>query len=409
MNSRQRGVLGLWHLAYGVLALCSFAAGAHAQASVEVVASVRRDGTDPLSLNQRVGIADDGTIAFAANTPSGTNRLMVAGPASNAFDAGVSARNGSDVAINDDSIVFISGGQVLALRRGVAGATPSVVQDCADPLTPCGGTRHVSLSSDGYFAMTSYDSFGGIYRGRVQNGWLMTVLEPVPPVQSIITALGIDVRVGGPMLIQADYSALNAEIYGAFIEVPSRYGYFLYTSVSTRPRGGSEAPLSAVYGGYDTFALMPAQTDGLGTTLAAPALVRGATQSGRVSDVRGTPLLTLQSAAGGSMDVNELGLAAVVATLSNGWAGLFAFNTASATAAPVPLVTFNQRFGRCFDTVVEMRVLGMNDAGQIAVFARVQGISGNDTQIWRVTPTPTQASTTTYCTSIRRFPVIIWP
>jgi hypothetical protein len=407
MNGWRRGVSGLVH---GVLALGLFAAGAQAQVSIEVVASLSRDGINAGSTRQQVGIADDGTIAFGANTLLGTDRLLVAGPGSNAIDAGVSARNGSDVAINDDSIVFIYGSQVLALSRTYAGATPNVVHDCLDPATPCGGTRHVAISSDGYFAITAFDSFGGIYRGRIQNGWLKTELFPVPPVQSTITALGIDVRIGGPMLIQADYAASNAEIYGAFIEVPSRYGYFLYTSVSTRPRGGSEAPVNAVYGGYDTFALMPAQTDGLGTTLAAPALVRGANQSGRVSDVRGTPLLTLQSVAGGSMDVNEVGAAAVVATLTNGWGGLFTFNTASTSATPLPLVSYWQRFGRCFDNVMDMRVLGMNDAGQIAVWAQVQGpLGGADTQIWRVTPTPTLPSTTTYCTSIRRGPIIIWP
>jgi len=406
MNSWRSGVSGL---VYGVAALGLFTAGAQAQVRIEVVASSRRDGVDTGSTRQQVGIADDGTIAFAANTLSGTDRLLVAGPSSNAFDAGVSARNGSDVAINDDSIVFIYGPQVLALSRTVAGAAPNVIQDCSDSTTPCGGTRHVSISSDGYFAMTTYDSYGGIYRARIQNGWLMTDLEPVPPVQSTITALGIDVRVGGPMLIQADYSALNAEIYGAFIEVPSRYGYFLYTAVSTRPRGGSEAPVNAVYGGYDTFALMPAQTDGMGTTLVGPALVRGAKQSGRIDQVRGTTLLALQSVAGGSMDVNEVGLAAVVATLPNGWAGLFSFNAASASATPAPLVAYGQRFGKCLDYVVDMRVLGANDAGQIAVWAQVQGLNGIDTQVWRVTPAPAQASTTTYCTSIRRFPIIIWP
>jgi len=403
MNSLSRRLA--W-LACSLLALCSLSEAVQAQVSIEVVASRGRDGINVASQRQRIGIADDGTIALGANTLSGTDRLLVAGPASNAFDAGVSARNGFDVAINNDSIVFVSGGQVLAMGRATTGVT-DVAHDCADPLTPCGGTRHVSISSDGYFVVTSFDSFGGIYRGRIKNGWLVSGLDPVPPVQSTITALGIDVRIGGPMLILADYSASNAEIYGAFIEIPSKYGYFLYTAVSTRPRGGSEAPLSAMYGGYDTFALMPAQTDGLGTTLAPPALVRGALQSGRVASIRGTPLLTLQSAAGGSMDVNELGSAAVVATLASGWSGLFKFNTASAGATPLPLVTLGQRFGRCLDTVAAMHVLGTNDAGQIAVLAQVQGPLGTDTQVWRVTPTPTLPSTTTYCTSIRRFPIIL--
>ncbi len=401
MNNSLRGASGL---VFGVLALGLVTASARAQVNIEVVASLRRDGIDTESRRQRVGIADDGTIAFAADTPSGMNHLLLAGPIGNAVDLGLAASNGSDVAINDDSIVFISYGQVLALARGVAGATPNVVLDCTHASTPCGGVTHVSLSSGGYFAMTAFDSHGGIYRGRIQNGWLTTALKSVPPVQSTITALGIDVRDGGRMLIEADYAVPSAEVYGAFVIVPSSLIklpniYATYTAVSTRPRGGNEAPWSAVYGGYNTFALMPAQTDGMGTTLAGPALVRGASQSGRVAQVMGTPLLALQSVAGGTMDVNEVGLAATVATLPSGWAGLFAFDTASATAAPVPLVTFDQRFGSCLDRVIEMRVLGTNDAGQIAVWARVNGILGADTQVWRVTPTPGQASTISSCTA----------
>src|SRR5690348_14732885 len=108
MSSFQRSVLGF---AYGVLALGLWAGGARAQVSIEVVASARRDAIETASTRQQVGIADDGSIAFAANTAWGTDRLLLAGPTGNAFDAGASARNGSDVAINDDSIVFISGGQ----------------------------------------------------------------------------------------------------------------------------------------------------------------------------------------------------------------------------------------------------------------------------------------------------------
>src|SRR5262245_43991399 len=88
---------------------------ARAQASIEVVSSLVRDGIDVPNNRQQIGIADDGTIAFAANTPFGTERLLIAFGGS-LDDLGLSARTGSDIAINDDSIVYISGAQVLALR-----------------------------------------------------------------------------------------------------------------------------------------------------------------------------------------------------------------------------------------------------------------------------------------------------
>jgi len=376
---------------------------AQAQASIEVVASARRDGIDTPSLRQQIGIAEDGTIAFAATTPSGTHQLLIAEPGANAREVGIAAQSGTDIAINDESIVFFAGSQLQAVRRDLA-APPSVVQDCAVPSTPCGGLRQVGMASDGFFAMTAFDSSGGIYRGRIQKGRLSTVLESVPVPSGVITALGIDVRVGGPMLLLADHQGLGGEVYGAFAITPSRFGYLLGTMVSTRPRGGSEAPLGAVFGGYDTFALMPEQTDG-SLVLATPALARGDRHAYGMTHVPGIPVLPLQTAAGGSLDANELGLAAAVGTLTNGWSGLFTFDTATLGATAQALVALNRMIGRCTDTASSLHVLGTNGAGQMAVLARVLSAYGTlDTQVWRVTPTPGVRTTTTYCMAFKRLP-----
>jgi hypothetical protein len=388
------------------------ASSAAAQASIEVVASSRRDGISVSNFRQQIGIAEDGTIAFGANTAAGFDRLMIAGPSGIATDSGLSARNGGDVAINDDSIVFYYGSQVLAVRRDVPSTTANVVQDCLDAATPCGGERHVSLSSDGYFAMTAYDSGGGFYKGRIRNGFVISGIEPVPVFPAFISALGVDARQGGPMMVLGDHSAQSAEVYGAFQTWPSRWAgyFFMNTAVSTRPRGGNEGPFAAAYGDLQPLALMPAQTDGMGTTLAGPALVRGAAQPYGTLQVTGTPLLPLQSAAGGSMDANDFGLAALVATLPSGWAGLFTFNTVAAGAQPVQLVALHVAGLRrkCGDFPISMHVLGTNNAGQIAVLARVQDSTGIiDNQVWRVTPTPTQPTSTSYCWSPLRW--IWWP
>jgi hypothetical protein len=389
------------------------ASSAAAQASIEVVASSRRDGISVMNRRQQIGLAEDGTIAFGASTPAGFDRLMVAGPGSAAVDLGINARNGGDVAINDDSIVFMYSRQVLGLRRNPASTATNVLQDCLDPATPCGpGDVHLSMASDGYFGMTSWDSSGGFYKGRVRNGSLsLAELTPVPVFSGFITAFGIDVRRGGPMLIQGDHSAPNAEVFGAFLSTPFRNGWaIINTVVSTRPRGGNEMPVAAAFADLTPIALMPAQTDGLGTTLAGPALVRGASQPYGTWQVMGTPVLPLQSVAGGSMDANDLGLAAVVATLPNGWAGLFTFQALVAGAQPVPLISLNSATlrRRCGDFATSMHVLGTNNAGQMAVLARV--VDGNgvvDNQVWRVTPTPTLPTTTSYCWTPRVF--IGWP
>lgn len=394
-----------------VLFACALdAASAAAQASIEVVASSRRDGISVSNLGQQIGIAEDGTIAFGASTPAGLHRLVVAESGRAASDLGITARNGGDVAINDDSIVFFSDGQVLALRRDVPSTTPTLVHDCADPATPCGGQRHLSMASDGYFAMTAYDSGGGFYKGRVRRGFLVEGLDAVPVFSGFISALGIDVRVGGPLLILGDHTGQSAEVYGVFLSTPSRMGWTLInTAVSTRPRGGNEGPLAAAYGNYQTFMLMPAQTDGAGTTIAGPALVRGGSYAYGTLQALGTPVVPLQSVAGGSMDTNDLGLAAVVATLPSGWAGLFTFETAATGAQPLPLVALNGASLRrnCGDVPTSLRVLGTNNAGQVAVLARVRDTFGVvDNQLWRVTPTPTLPTTTTYCWSPWR---PLWP
>jgi hypothetical protein len=385
---------------FAFFVLC--ASGASAQVSIDVVASSQRDGITVMNRRQRIGIANDGTIAFGATTQWGMDRLLVAPPHGPATEVWVGAQNGGDVAINDDTIVIIYGSKVSSMKRDAPTASPNLVHDCQDPMTPCGGVRHISMSSDGYFAMTTFDSYGGIYKGRVQGGFLVSGLDPVPVLPNLITALGIDVRVGGPMLILADHAASNAEVYGAFLSVPSRYGFSIYTAVSTRPLGGNEAPLGATYGNYQTFALMPAQTDGAGNTLSGPAFVRGASQAYGTLQVTGTPLIQLQSVAGGSMDTNELGLAAIVATLPSGWSGLFTYDTATAGAQPVPLVRLNAQGLRrkCADETIGLHVLGTNASGQIALQARVLTSTGAiDTQIWRVTPTPGIATTTNYCAS----------
>lgn len=400
-----------------LLAHCSMLAlvalggsSAFAQVGIEVVASAQRDGISVQNRRQKIGIADDGTIAFGATTPSGTDRMVIAPPGSTAIENGLSANNGLDVAINDTTVLYVSGSQVLAFRYDTLSAGPIVVQDCLDPATPCGGTRHVGMASDGYFAITAFDSYGGVYRGRIQSGRLTVPLASVPVLSGLISALGIDVRVGGPMLILGDHGAANAEVYGAFLSTPSRIGYFINTAVSTRPRGGNEGPWGASWGNYQTFALMPAQTDGANTIIAFPALVKGATQPYGTLQVTGTPVVPLLSVAGGSMDTNELGLAAVVATLQNGWAGLFTFDTATTGAVATQLVALNADIARrCYDRPTVLHVLGTNDAGQIAVLAQVLNSKGNvDTQIWRVTPTPGALSSTSYCMSPWRF-FIPWP
>lgn len=389
------------------------ASNAAAQASIEVVASSRRDGISVSNFRQQIGIAEDGTIAFGANTPAGFGRLLVASPGVAASDIGIAANNGSDVAINDDSIVFVSGSQVLALRRDIPSTATNVVQDCLDPATPCGGTRHLSMASDGSFAMVAYDvGNGGFYKGRIRNGFVIEGISPLPVFSGFITGLGVDARRGGPMLIMGDHAGQNAEVYGAFQTWPSRWAgyFFLNTAVSTRPQGGNEAPFSATYGDLTPFALMPAQTNANGATVAGPALVRGGAYTYGTLQALGTPVLPLQSVAGGSMDANDLGLAAVVATLPNGWAGLFTFQALVAGAQPVPLVPLNVATlrRRCGDFATSMHVLGTNNAGQMAVLARV--VDGNgivDNQVWRVTPTPTLATTTSYCWTPRF--IIWWP
>lgn len=391
-----------------VLALFTlFGPAALAQVSIEVVASSQRDGISVLENRQRVGIANDGTIAFGANTTSGSNRLLIAPPHGAAAEAGLEARNGSDVAINDDSIVISYFGRVSAIRRDAPTASERLIFDCGTSSPPCRGVLHLSMSSDGYFAMTAYDSGGVFFKGRVQRGSLVTELEPVPVFTSLITALGIDVRVGGPMLILGDHVASNAEVYGAFLSVPWRSGFLIYTAVSTRPRGFNEAPLGATWGNFQTFALMPAQTDGAGNELIGPAFVRGAMQSYGTLQVAGTTLVPLQSVAGGSMDTNDRGLAAIVATLPSGWSGLFTYDTAIAGAVTVPLVQLNAAGLRrkCADQPIRMHVLGTNEAGQIAVLASISTSTGAvDTQVWRVTPTPGTQTTTNYCAS----PIRLW-
>jgi hypothetical protein len=94
----------------GLVLLVSIdAAAAHAQAGIEVLASVQRDGIEVRNGRAQVGIADDGTIAFPANTPAGINRLFLAVPGRGAQDVRVAADSLSDVAINDDSILFMNG------------------------------------------------------------------------------------------------------------------------------------------------------------------------------------------------------------------------------------------------------------------------------------------------------------
>jgi hypothetical protein len=130
--------------------------------------------------------------------------------------------------------------------------------------------------------------------------------------------------------------------------------------------------------------------------------VRGASQAYGTLQVTGTPLIQLQSVAGGSMDTNELGLAAIVATLPSGWSGLFTYDSATAGAQPVPLVRLNAQGLRrkCADETIGLHVLGTNASGQIALQARVLTSTGAiDTQIWRATPTPGIATTTNYCAS----------
>jgi hypothetical protein len=397
--------------AFALLALG--ASNAAAQASIEVVASSRRDGISVINSRQQIGIAEDGTIAFGANTPAGLGRLVIAAPGSAAVDQAISANNGSDVAINDDSIVFVSGAQVVALRRDIPSTSTNVVQDCLDPATPCGGTRHLSMASDGSFAMVAYDGGnGGFYKGRIRNGFLVQGLDPAPVFSGFITGLGVDARRGGPMLVMGDHVGQNAEVFGAFQTWPSRWAgyFFINTAVSTRPHGGNEAPFAATYADLTPFALMPAQTDFNGATVAGAALVRGGTYAYGTLQALGTPVLPLQSVAGGSMDANDLGLAAVVATLPSGWAGLFTFQALVAGAQPVPLIPLNAATLRrkCGDFATNMHVLGTNNAGQMAVLARV--VDGNgivDNQVWRVTPTPTLSTTTSYCWTPR--PIFWWP
>ncbi len=383
-----------------VALLCASATAAQAQVHIDVVASSVRDGINVPYLSQQMGIAEDGAIAFGAHTPLGQNRLLLAEPGRAVLDLNLSARAGSDVGINDDSVVFVSGAEVLAFPRSRRG-TPVVLHDCTVSSTPCGGTRHVGLSSDGHVVVTAFDSIGGIYRGRVAKGRIARALTAAPVPAGFISALGVDVGAGGPFLLLGDHSAQSAEVYGAFSATKSLYR----TEVSTRPQGGSEAPLSAVYGGRDVFALLPAQTNGSGATLAAPALVSGLAQSYGSLQVQGTPLLTLGCVGGaqcpsvGSMDVNDFGVAAVVAQLTSGWTGLFAFDTTNTSSPPVLLTQLNAQLGKCVDRPVQLHVLGTNNSGQVAVLARVQWRKGTDTQVWRLTPTGTKPRTTSHCLS----------
>lgn len=372
-----------------LLALALGSSKTSAQASIDVIASQQRDGIDVGAGRGGAGIADDGAIAFIANTSTLQRELFLAELAS-ARDLGVAAY--PEARINADSIVFIGGGGVSALPRTNPSGSAQTLFACT-PGVPCPSV--LSLADDGRVAFSALDGGPGIYIGQVGSGAASGALALVPKPPSFISTLKLDIDSSGELLVNGDYQAVR-EVYGVFRRSPLTSSYETIFSTRDGPNAGNGNPWAAALGHFGApFVLAPEQLSVTGSREQDPGIFTGSGAPYGTSSVFGTSVLPLLSVDDGSMDINESGRAMVVAQLTSGWSGLFSLDTAVAPAAPVPMVALNAQLQNCQDTPLRMVVVGINAAGQSVVKAQVQTPSGVDNQLWRVTPSPSLAFS--YC------------